>query len=53
MIYSTEYRVIRDVEGSLLYYPAILEERQRKPIKISRRGAGVPVEIPTGNLQKR
>jgi hypothetical protein len=53
MIYSTEYRVIRDVEGILWYYPAILEERQRKTMKISRRGAGVPVKIRTGNLQKR
>jgi hypothetical protein len=51
-LYNTEEWVVRDVEGSLWYHPAILQERQRKTMKISRRVAGVPVEIRTGNLQK-
>jgi hypothetical protein len=52
-VYSTEGWVVTDVEGSLWYYPTILQERQIKTMKILRRGTGVLVEIRTGNLKKR
>jgi len=52
MIYNTELWVGRDVEGSLWYRPGILQGRQRKTLKISKRAAGVPVDFRTGNLQK-
>jgi hypothetical protein len=39
LLYNIEQWVGRDVEGSLWYRPGILQERQRKTMKISRRAA--------------